>query len=152
MILEELTAAPVPLLVNGKHYSISPLTQGDFGSLLRTFQFYQFNTLKGLPDVNENLLQETLKKCLASCPTLQSNDFNNWTASEAGMTEALFLSLAKKKPEITREEIRDWNPNQCQLAFQILVAISTGINMEDTQKKIQELRERFPNLLPISNG
>jgi len=128
------------------------LTQGDFGSLLRAFQFDAYNTLKSLSDAPEEMLKEILSQCLKTQPSFTSKEFNAFCDTETGITEGIYLSLRHKHPDIIRDEIRNWKSTDCQIAIQIIVGISTSINVEESQKKILAIAEKFPQHLPTLSG
>lgn len=152
-MLDDLCKSPVAISIGGKTYEVSPLTQGDLGALIRCIQFEPYNTLKQIPNIPQDVLDRTLAECIKDRIALSSPRFAEAAETEVGRTETTYLALRSRHPEITREEIRNWNPNDCNIINTISASLSMLITFpEETKKKILAIREKFPTMFPTVSG
>lgn len=146
-MLDDLTAAPVPMNIGGKTFEVSPLSQGDFGQLLRMVQFEPWNTLRKVEGVPIEVVNATLAECAKKKLTPTSAEFAEASNLPWVHVETVYLSLKHKHADITREVIEAWGIDEVAVVHGVVHLVSGAFtDPEATSKKVADIRGRFPRM------
>lgn len=137
--LADLTKAPLLYKIGDKTYEVSPLTQRDFGELVRYVQFLDWYIIKDLPNIPVEVVKETFENCLKKRIMFNALDDSRLIETPEGSAETVYHSLKHKHPAITREEVSGWKPGDL-FSIAVLALILTMPPTDDTerQKKMLE--------------
>lgn len=138
--LSDLVAAPVLYNLNGRTLEICPLTDGDYGGLLRFVQYLDWYELKQVEGVPPEVVAETLQNCIKTKVHMASQAFGNGLDTPSGLKEVAYLSLLHKHPELTRQEISGWNITDVASIASIASTISSVDEVESDEVKKNKVR------------
>jgi hypothetical protein len=157
-LLDDLTAAPVGMTLGNKHYLVSPLTQGDLGQLLRAIQWEPYTSLLNVPDVPQEVLNETRTTCAKTKVSPNSTEFDEALNNPALRTEFVYLSLKHHQPTITKEDVDNIHAAHISIIIGVCLCLTNpyeedvtvkdeqgkDIELPGSKKKLANLKAKYP--------
>lgn len=90
--------------IGSNEYIFSPISLSDAEKLSTACQFHGYNQAKQI-GLSQGELNAVLRQCVEFTPSIEQLD--NFSATPAGVIETVYLSLVKRQPTITRDQVRD---------------------------------------------
>lgn len=158
---KRVTAAPIPIVFDGKTYYMSPMRDIDYGEFEAWVQDQVIalakRNLKGLPLEQQNaMLEHAFDR--ANELTIHSPDALSRMSTVEGAAKVTFLSLRKRHSEVTEEQVREWmtNPDTLSRAldkFDSVNALPKIVTKKRaTQKTVRKKRKAIRRQKAKSTG
>ena len=135
--LADLSKSPILYKIGETTYEVSPLTQNDHGDFCRFVQYMGYYAMRDLPNMPPDAANQILLSCARTSVAVGSKEYNAANNNPDGQAELAFLSLRRKHPTITREQVKQFPHEDLNNISGLLTILANPDAIQADQKKME---------------